>query len=71
MEGQALLEPSDDEAVAIAVFNALRTGQGGIDWAGLPLMAEWFGVADLAGLMQRLIVIKTYRKPQERGTAPE
>jgi hypothetical protein len=71
VEGAELLQPDADEATAIAVFNALRTNQGGIDWAGLPAMLEWFGVADVAGLMQRLIIIKTYRKPAERGAAAD
>jgi hypothetical protein len=67
VEGAALQQPAADEATAIAVFHALKTGQGGIDWAGLPTMLEWFGVSDVAGLLQRLIVIKTYRKPAERN----
>lgn len=52
------------------MFNAIKT-TGGVDWAGLPLFVEWFGVADVAGLLQRLLVIKSYRKPAERGDAPE
>ena len=48
------------------MFNALKNGHGGIDWAGLPLLVEWFGVADVAALLQRLLVIKSYRKPAER-----
>lgn len=57
--------------MALTVFSALKNGQGGLDWAGLPLVVEWLGVADVSGLLQRLLVIKTYRKPQERGNAPE
>jgi hypothetical protein len=51
---------------ALSVFSALKNGQGGIDWAGLPLFVEWFGVTDVAALLQRLLVIKSYRKPAER-----
>ncbi len=66
MEGAELQQPDADEATAIAVYHALKNGQGGIDWAGLPAMLEWFGVSDVAGLLQRLIVIKTYSKPTDR-----
>jgi hypothetical protein len=69
VEGAEPLQPDADEAIAIAVFNALKNGQGGIDWAGLPMVLEWFGVADVAGLLQRLLLIKSYRKPAERGEA--
>ena len=67
MEGASPLQPTEAESTAIAVFNALKTGQGGLDWAGLPAMVEWFGVDDVAGLLQRLLVIKTSRKPAERS----
>lgn len=71
MEGAAPLQPTDDETVALAIASALSTGQGGLDYAGLPLFIELFGVDDVAGLLQRLVVIKTYRKPLERGDAPD
>lgn len=71
MEGAEPLQPDDDESTAIAVFNALKNGQGGLHWEGLGLFVEWFGVADVAGLLQRLLVIKSYRKPAERGDEPE
>ncbi len=34
---------------------------GGLDWAGLPLVAEFLGVTDLEMLMHRLTVIKLHR----------
>ena len=71
VEGAEPLQPDEHESVAIAVFNTLKTGQGGLDWSGLPMCLELFGVDDVAGLVQRLIVIKSYRKPAERGGEPE
>lgn len=37
----------------------------GIRWDGLPLAVELYGVTDVAGLIERLIVIKTWRKPED------
>ena len=38
--------------MALTVFNILKNGSGGLDYAGL---------------LQRLVVIKSYRKPADRG----
>ena len=46
------------------MFNALANGMGGIDWTGLPLLASLYGVQDVEGLIDRLIVIKTHRPPE-------
>ena len=43
------------------MHNLLATGTGGLDWAGLPAVAEWLGVTDLDGLLTRLEVIKMHR----------
>lgn len=43
------------------MFNALHTGLGGIDWAGLDLMVDVFGIDDVEDLVHRLRVIKTHR----------
>lgn len=51
---------------ALTVRNLLANGMGGIDWAGLPFVVEWLGVSDLQGLMQRLSILLSYRKPSER-----
>jgi len=56
--------------MALTVFNIIKNGQGGLDFAGLPLVCEWLGVGDVAGLLQRLVVIKTYRKPADRTEDP-
>lgn len=34
---------------------------GGIDWAGVPLVAEFLGVRDLEMFLHRLTVIKLHR----------
>ncbi|MCZ8073849.1 MAG: hypothetical protein O9341_06925 [Paucibacter sp.] len=45
-------------------FSMLADRQGGLDWAGLPLVSSWLGVQDLDGLMHRLNIIKLYQRPQ-------
>lgn len=57
--------------MALTIASALSTGHGGLDWSGLPVFIEMFGVDDVAGLLQRLLVIKSYRKPAERGGDPD
>lgn len=52
--------------MALSVHNLLANGSGGIDWAGLPIVCAWLGVQDVQGLLQRLAVIKTWRKPADR-----
>lgn len=49
------------------VYRLLANGSGGIDWAGLPLVAGWLGVQDVGGLMQRLVAIRMHR-PAKEGT---
>lgn len=36
---------------------------GGIDWQGLDLVTELFGITDVEGLVQRLAVIKLHKPP--------
>lgn len=45
-------------------YSLLADRQGGLDWAGLPLVAAWLGVHDLDALLHRLSVIKLYQRPQ-------
>ena len=42
---------------------------GGVDWSGLPLIAELYGVSDIEGLLHRLLVIKTHQT--DRPEAPQ
>jgi hypothetical protein len=51
--------------IAIRAWNALATGQGGFDWSGLPLVAELLGVTDLELLLERLVIIKNHRPPDQ------
>lgn len=50
--------------MAIRVFNALQTDMGGIDWSGLETLVDVYGIADVDGLVERLVVIKTH-KPEK------
>lgn len=50
--------------VAHRVFAALANGMGGIDWTGLPLFVELYGVHDVEALIERLMVIKQHRPPK-------
>lgn len=42
---------------------------GGIDWAGLDLVAAKLGIDDIEGLIERLYVIKTHRPRAEEEEA--
>ncbi len=63
-EGEDPPAATEDDRLAIQVFNALSNGMGGMDWAGLPVMCEWLGIQDVDGLMLRLTTIKTHRPPK-------
>jgi len=51
--------------MAFKVVSLLKTGTGGINWAGLPLVAGWLGIEDLDGLLDRIAVIALYKPKQE------
>lgn len=53
---------------AIRAHNMLANGMGGIDWAGLPLVAAFLGVGDVEGLLESLETVLTHRP--ERGEQP-
>lgn len=46
-------------------MSLLKTGSGGIDWNGLPLIAGWMGIADIDGLLERLAVILQHHRTRE------
>jgi len=51
----------------------LSNGQGGLDWAGLPLACAYLGVdGDPGALIDRLAVIKCHRphQPAESTSTP-
>lgn len=68
--GEEPPEPTDADLLALRVWNMLANGMGGIDWAGLPLAVELFGIADVDVLLHRLQVIKAHNPPK-RGDAPQ
>lgn len=45
---------SHESRTAIQIWNVL----GGLEWAGLPVVAEMYGVDDPAGLIERLVLIR-------------
>lgn len=47
------------------MWNLLEQGNGGIDWAGLPLLAGLFGIADVDALIVRLRAIKTFARKEK------
>lgn len=63
--------PTDDEQLAVRAFNFLSNGHGGIDLAGLPLVAEYLGIADVEMLMHRLYVIRTHKAPAFGAPPPQ
>lgn len=62
-EGDPPPPPCPQALRALQAWNHLATGMGGIDWQGLPIVAELLGYADaeLELLLHRLHVIKTHK----------
>lgn len=58
-------EFTEEDGIAIAVSNALQNGMGGFDWNGLPILVEYYGIDDVEGLIDRLLVIKNHRPPKD------
>lgn len=56
--------------MALTVFNALCDGMGGIVWSGLELWAAKLGIDDIDDLMDRLLVIKTHKAPEDDQPPP-
>lgn len=52
---------TDDDHQAIRVWNLLERN-GGIDWAGLPIVVELLGISDVDGLVTRLQAIKSHTR---------
>jgi hypothetical protein len=41
---------------------------GGVDWAALPLAVAHIGITDVAAVVERLLIVKTHKPPeQQRG----
>ena len=47
-------------------WSFLHTGQGSLDWAGLPVVVEYLGITDVEGLLTRLQVIKRWANETEQ-----
>ena len=60
-----LPELGDSDVEALKVVSLLKTGSGGTDWSGLPLVAGWMGITDLDGLLERLAVILQHHRNKE------
>lgn len=56
---------TEADLVALKVWNHLHRADGTFDWAGLPLVAGLFGVADVDGLITRLQAIKAYARKKD------
>lgn len=52
---------SVDDIAASRAYALLANGMSGLDWTGLPLVAEMLGVTDLEMFLHRLTVIKLHR----------
>ena len=64
-DGEAQPRASDGDELAIRAYNLLSNGMGGIDWAGLDVVAACLGISDIEGLVHRLSVIKAYSPDKE------
>jgi len=53
--------------MAIRIFNGLCDSMGAINWAGFELLAERFGISNVEGLIDRLLVIKSHEPPKPMG----
>ena len=46
----------------------LANGMGGLDWAGLPIVAELLGIDDIESLVHRLMNIKAWRPDSDSNS---
>lgn len=45
-------------------YNLLSNGMGGLDWAGLPIVAAYLGISRVEPLLHALAVIKAHKPPR-------
>jgi hypothetical protein len=57
-----------DDIVASRGYALLANGMGGLDWAGVPLVAQLLGVTDFEMFLHRLTVIKLHRPGAAEGS---
>ena len=67
-EGDDVPVATAEDRLAFKVFGLFANGSGGFDWAGMPLACARYGVRDVAGLIDRLLIIKTHRTDDDRNT---
>jgi len=60
-EGEPPPVPTPASQSVIRSWNMLSNGSGGIDWQGLPLAVEMFGIDDVEALIDGLLVVKTHK----------
>lgn len=53
------------------MWNFLANGMGGVNWAGLPLAVEFFGVRDVEALIAAMLVIKAHKAPKDAEATEE
>ena len=63
-EGEEPPQPADADRLAIRAYNLLATGAGGIDLAGIAVVVEYLGIADVEDLLHRLEVIRNHKPPE-------
>lgn len=59
-DGAPVAGPMD--FLALQVFGRLNNGMGGLDWGGLEFSVFQLGITDIEGLLDRIDVIKSYKK---------
>jgi hypothetical protein len=64
-EGEPPPAPTVLSLLVSRCWNMLHNGSGGIDWQGLPLAVEMFGVDDVEALIEGLLVVKTHKPEVE------
>jgi hypothetical protein len=60
-EGEDTPNVTDLDRQAVKVFNATANGMGGVQWTALPLFVALYGVQDIEGLIDRLLVLLQHR----------
>lgn len=56
---------TEEDAQALKSFRLMSNGMGGLDWSGLPVAVAMYGVRDVSGLIDRLLIIKGHKAPSE------
>ena len=67
-EGETPPDPNPAHFLALRAWRLLSNGMGGLDWAGLPIVAASLGIDDPQKLIDRLLVIRSYRPDDNDDT---